>query len=297
MTKAEIIGFCRGMGADLVGFAPVRRWEERREVPPDFYPQALWPLARTVVVLGVQMPLPMVDTTPSALHLELYRTANRALDDMAFRLTRFLYGRGFPAYFFPRDGYGSMKALRERPLAAFSHVFAACYAGLGTVGANNVVLTREYGPRVRWVSVFTSLQLEPDPLLEKDLCIRCGLCARACPVQALALREDRVVGDFDKAACLARAEELVRRRVYPCGICTKVCPVGKDREVYQEKGLARRYREEREVLSAHPDHPAYRSWQHVRTYGTAEPEFGARRRDGRAAERTGGHEDSRANGG
>ncbi|MDH7480043.1 MAG: hypothetical protein QHH02_08535, partial [Syntrophomonadaceae bacterium] len=114
---------------------------------------------------------------------------------------------------------------------------------------------------------------------------------------ALVPREDRVVGDFLVGPCLQRHQELTRRHAYPCGICTKVCPVGKDREVYQEKGLARRYREEREVLSAHPDHPAYRSWQHVRTYGTAEPEFGARRRDGRAAERTGGHEDTRANGG
>ena len=62
-----IIKFCKDRGADLVGFAPVERWEEAGEVPPDFRPQALWAPARTVIVMGMEMPLPIVETTPSIL--------------------------------------------------------------------------------------------------------------------------------------------------------------------------------------------------------------------------------------
>lgn len=267
--KQEIINFCRGLGADLVGFASTRRWEEHRHAASEFHPQSLWPMARTVIVLGIQMPLPMVDTTPSVLHMELYRTANLELDTLAYRLVRYLNGKGYPSFFFTRDGYGNMRALRERPMAAFSHVLAALYAGLGTIGANNVLLTKEFGPRVRFISIFTSLVLDSDPLIEKDLCIKCGLCSKCCPVQAITIRDDLVVGDFDKSACLSRSEELVRQRIYPCGICTKVCPIGKDRELYQEKGLGKKYLDEKEALELNPNDPRYRSWQHIRTYGAA----------------------------
>ncbi|NPV89402.1 MAG: epoxyqueuosine reductase [Firmicutes bacterium] len=267
--KQELINHLRALGADLIGFSSVRRWEERNEVPADFRPQSIWPLARTVIVLGLQMPLPMVDTTPSVLHMELYRTANQELDGLAYKTVRYLNSRGYPSIFFTRDGYGSMRALRENPRAAFSHVVAAVYAGLGTVGANNVLLTKEFGPRVRLISVFTSLEVEPDPMQEKDLCIKCGFCVKCCPANALTMREDRVLGDYDKMACLSHSEELVRQRIYPCGVCTKVCPVGKDRELYQEKTLGKKYLEEKEALAANPDDPRYRSWNHIRRYGRA----------------------------
>jgi epoxyqueuosine reductase len=75
--KDHIIDFCTDRGADLVGFAPVARWDDAGEVPPDFRPQTLWPPARSVIVIGLEMPLPIVETTPSVLHRELYRTANQ----------------------------------------------------------------------------------------------------------------------------------------------------------------------------------------------------------------------------
>jgi len=61
--KDHIIEFCEAQGADLVGFAPVERWDDAGEVPPDFRPRALWPTALTVIVIGLQMPLPIVETT------------------------------------------------------------------------------------------------------------------------------------------------------------------------------------------------------------------------------------------
>ena len=263
--------YCGEAGADLVGFAPVERWDTDGVVPVDFRPQRLWEPARTVIVMGMGMPLPIVETTPSVLHMELYNTVNRRLDTLAYDTVRHLNRLGQAATFFSRDGYNSLKALRRWPGAAFGHVMAAKYAGLGTIGLSHCLLTPEYGPRVRFVSVFTEAVLPMASLPEKELCIKCGACARCCPKDALRVREDRLIGDYDKTACLEMAEELTKRRSYPCGICTKVCPVGADRKLYRQKGIVKKYLREREALAADPDHPDYRSWQHVRRYGAKEP--------------------------
>jgi epoxyqueuosine reductase QueG len=217
----------------------------------------------------MSMPLPVVETTPSALHKELYDATNRQLDNLAVELTRHLNRLGHASFPFPRDTYTSMRALRENNMAAFGHVPAAKYAGLGTIGLNQCVLTPGFGPRIRFVSVFTEAEIPPDPMQPKELCIRCGLCAECCPKSALRPREDRVIGDYDKTACLEMHEELVKLRSYPCGICTKVCPVGRDRRLYRSRGIRKRYEKERKALAADPGAPEYRSWTHIRKYGVA----------------------------
>jgi len=265
--KRRIIEFCIQQGADLVGFASVDRWDEEGSVPPEFRPRALFPDTETVIVLGIGMPLPIVETTPSILHKELYDTANIELDQIAFRLVRFLNKLGYPSYYFTRDGYGSLKVLKKRMAAAFGHVKAGYFAGLGTIGLSNNLLTPEFGSRVRLISVFTSARLEPSPMIEKELCIRCLACVKCCPKQAIKPRKDRIVGDLDKIACTEMAQELTRRRCYPCGICTKVCPIGADRKLYKQKSVMKKYLRESEALAADPDDPAYRTWTHVRKYG------------------------------
>jgi epoxyqueuosine reductase len=275
--KDQIIRFCQNRGVDLVGFAPAERWDEAGEVPADFRPRAIWPPAKTVIVMGLEMPLPIVETTPSVVHMELYKTANTELDQLAYDLMRFLNRSGHASFFFPRDGFGSMRALREKNCAAFSHVMAARYAGLGTIGASHCLLTPEFGPRVRFVSVLTAAEIAPDPMIEKDLCIRCEACAKCCPKKAIRMRPDRVVGDYDDQACLEMAEELVGRRCFPCGICTKVCPIGKDRTLYKQPGVMKKYLKEAQALAANPEDPEYKSWTHLRKYGIA----GGKKREGK----------------
>jgi len=273
--RKRVLNFCRERGVDLLGFAPVERWDEEKEVPPDFRPRAIWPPAKTVVVMGLAMPLPIVETTPSVVHMEMYKTSNQELDYLAYDLTRYLNRLGHASFFFPRDGFGSMKALRENNMAAFSHVMAAKYAGLGTIGASHCLLTPEFGPRVRFVSVFTATGIPSDPVIAKELCIKCEACAKCCPQKAIRMREDRVVGDYDSMACLKMAEELTARRCYPCGICTKVCPIGEDRSHYQQKGVMKKYLREAEALAANPEDPEYKAWTHIRKYGVFREEKSA----------------------
>ncbi len=266
--KNEIILFAQNHNADLIGFAGAGRWREYNEIPPDFWPVSLWAMTRTVIVLGIQMPLPIVDTTPSILHRETYETSNRELDGLAYNLTRYLNKRGYASMFFTRDGYGSIKNLIENPRAAFSHTFAAKYAGLGTVSRSHNLLTPAYGSRVRLVSIFTSAEIQPDPVMEKDLCINCKLCARCCPRGALREDEGGYYYKLDVLECARWHEELTRRRAYPCGICTKVCPVGQDRDLYREKGMNEKYLSEQKTLTRDMDDLRYKAWNHFRKHGS-----------------------------
>lgn len=245
--KKDVIRFSGEHGADLIGFASPGRWDEAGEVAPDFRPKNIWPPVKTVISLGMQMLLPIVETTPSVEHMELYRTVNQALDRLAYDLTRYLNRRGYASLYFTHDGFGSIKDLRDRPIP-FSHLMAAKYAGLGSIGLSHCLLTVEFGPRVRFVSVFTEAQIPADPVSDKELCIKCGLCATCCPKKALTVREDRIPGDYDVSACTAMAEALSRGRRFPCGVCTKVCPIGQDRLLYRQKVLRSKHVRDSKIL-------------------------------------------------
>jgi reductive dehalogenase len=102
-------------------------------------------------------------------------------------------------------------------------------AGLGEIGRMGILITPQYGPRVRLAVVTTSLPLIPDqPTRDPsvvDFCRSCNRCAANCPSRAIPFgdREER--------------EGVLRWRINPdtcfrywnvigsdCGLCMSVCP-------------------------------------------------------------------------
>ncbi len=230
--KEKLKREAKRLGVNLIGFANVERWEEFQFTDPEYYPHNIWPWAKTVIVLAVQIYLPMLETTPSVVYSELYNTTNRMLDDIAYRIANRLNGMGYRAHFFPRDCYGDISVLVKKPKAAFSHVIAGYYAGLGTIGMNHTLLTKEYGSRVRLVSVITDASLPADKMIENNLCIRCMQCVKNCPVQAFMPQQEGIVAHMDKHKCALYHQKLKGEFHYPCGRCTAVCPVGNDKKLY-----------------------------------------------------------------
>ncbi|MDI6723654.1 MAG: 4Fe-4S binding protein [Methanobacterium sp.] len=267
--KKEIIEKCRELQIPLVGFAPVSRWEKPPKelpdtfsewIPVEFWPQSIYPEAKTVIVIGLPVQLPILETAPSIYYHELYKTVNAALDSKAYELSNFLIFRGYPSIYLPRDAYGDIDVLLEKPFAFFSHKHAAYLAGLGSFGQNNVLLTPEYGPRVRFTSIFTTAKIEGDPIKNESLCTKCLACVNECPVNAI-----KKEGDFpppvDKIKCAQRSKKLRKEYRSPCGICIKVCPVGKDRKIFNRKDTA--------LYDKNKTPEKYRNaWEHVRKYGS-----------------------------
>ena len=236
--KRKIKREAKKLGINLIGFANVERWSERSEIDTAYFPQTIWPWCKTVISLAVQIYPSMIETTPSVVYSELYNTTNRYLDESAYRLANYLNGLGYRAHFFPRDCYGDISVLVKKPEAAFSHVIAAKYAGLGTIGMNHTLLTKEYGPRVRLVSVITDAVITPDPMQEKELCIQCKMCARKCPMQAFEPKDDKIIADMNKFKCAEYHQKLKNEFRYPCGVCTAVCPIGADKKRYRNSSVS-----------------------------------------------------------
>ncbi|HVP95540.1 epoxyqueuosine reductase [Methanoregula sp.] len=264
ILRRQILRKCTSMDVPLVGFAPADRWNHppfEPWVPEPFRPAAIFPGTKTVIVLGFPISLPILDTAPSIWYHELYHVVNEMLDSCGYRLALFLTGKGYPSVWVPRDGYGSIDVLKEKPVAFFSHRHAAFCAGLGNFGENNMLLTPHYGPRARFVSILTTAEIPGDPLIEEPLCTHCRRCTTICPVSAIG------GGEYpenltDKHACAVRAGTLKERYLSPCGCCIRVCPVGDDRHRYNREDM--RMYDDNSPLSG-----PYRSIRdHVRSYGS-----------------------------
>lgn len=231
--KKQIYAKAHELGAHIVRCTSADAWAQEPIQPPDFWPKNIWPWCERIIVLAIPLFPPMVDTTPSMLYQELYNTSNRVMDDMAYHLAGYLTSLGWRAMFFPRDCYADIQTLLGNPAAAFSHVLAGCYAGVGTIGDSHNLITREFGPRVRLVSVLTDAPIEPDKKIEGDLCIHCGKCLKACPAGCFSLREDGGLYGMNKDACTRYHLRLQSEKRFPCGLCANVCPVGEDLALYK----------------------------------------------------------------
>ncbi len=95
----------------------------------------------------------------------------------------------------------------------------ATLAGLGWIGKSSLLVSPNYGPRIRLGALLTNCPLQADKPILHSNCGDCDLCVKACPVNAVkganwSQRVDRVYL-LDAKMC----------RV--CGLCLKVCPVGR----------------------------------------------------------------------
>lgn len=182
---AMVKQFAKELGADLVGIAPVSRYEG---APEKLRPQAHMPEAKCVVVLAVHHVDGSVNfggepnsNYPAGFQIGMIPK----LDVMAFRLSRFIEQKlGFRAFPYSCTYYWRHRKQKGIPFdhaASFSNMNAFVAAGLGEYGWHGMVMSPEYGPRQRIVSLFTDAPLLGDPLYRGEpLCDRCRQCEKAC---------------------------------------------------------------------------------------------------------------------
>jgi epoxyqueuosine reductase len=129
------------------------------------------------------------------------------------------------AALFKKEGYRSLPLpaagcpLDQRFLTAiFSYKHAGELAGLGTIGKHSLLITPEYGPRVRLACLLTEAPLEGSLRKSKDYCIHCDACIRECPANALYKPQQNEPYSMNKFAC-----HTYRQMGIACSICMRAC--------------------------------------------------------------------------
>lgn len=216
------------LGADLAGVADTEPLKVMQTNPPDLldgYPRAL--------AMAVHLPaavFAMITDQPTPIYGSVYQTANHILDEIAFKIAKILQNDGFRSLPIP----ASQILDKQNWRAAISHKAFARMAGLGWQGKNLLLITPQYGSRVRLVTVLTNAPLIADGPV-KNRCGNCTRCQDACPVGAIkgVNTEDHYENRnealyFDRCASQLTKEfkALPHISAEICGICIKACPFG-----------------------------------------------------------------------
>jgi epoxyqueuosine reductase QueG len=206
----ELESYARSEGVDDIGYA-------RLHETLVFRRKAV--LHRNAIVLSMEMDRDRIDTSPSEQSfIEVHQTYHH-LGRAANRIAAWLRKRGYSAH----AGHPLMGLALYPPLAQ--------QAGLGWRGLHGLLITPQFGPRVRLAAVFTSIENlpfgreNPHAWIE-EYCDLCKLCVRECPPQAILERPvahaNGLVACTEDDACFPFFAEN-----YGCSICIRVCPFHK----------------------------------------------------------------------
>lgn len=175
-------------GAALVGFAPVGRYD-KLPVQCGNKPEDVLPGAKSVVSFAVQMPDACMERAcfhdygdPEAGFVNVL--VSLRLNLIAARIAELLEQNGHAAVPIAATVVWRYRPYKNTPtpfIGDISHRHIAAGAGLGEFGWNGLLLTKDYGPRVRLGTVITTATLEASPMYSgSKLCDKCMRCVREC---------------------------------------------------------------------------------------------------------------------
>ena len=225
----ELKHIAKTFGADLVGITAYdERWvythqysAQTQEAKPNDLPNNL----PHVIVIGQAMDYDLIRTVPSAL--SGVATGLGYSHDALVLLSITQYIRNL--------GYRAVASMNDSALA----IPYAIQAGLGEYGRNGLVITPQFGPRVRFGKIFTDLPLTHDQPIQfgvKPFCDICQYCADSCPVSAIpsgeptdkVCNQSNIIGvkkwSVNGEACFS----FWANQNSDCSICIRVCPYNKD---------------------------------------------------------------------
>jgi epoxyqueuosine reductase QueG len=237
MESKELKAFALECGADLVGVADLARLEGIPTEPEDLFEG--YGRAVSIAVRLADGVMDPIKDVPTPMYQQHYLKVNAFLDDLALRVAQFIQSAGGKALPIPASQLLNM----ERWTSYISHKAAAVAAGLGWQGKSLLLVSREYGPRVRLVTVLTDLPLTPDEPV-KNLCGNCSKCSDACPVQAIRnVNTESHYSSREEALHFERCVDRVFKQntrlpfiEHPiCGVCIRACPWGDKKKAEGEE--------------------------------------------------------------
>ena len=234
-ASAEIKKISQFFGSDLCGITHLdKRWLYSKRVDVRDMSEVELGLPdglTSVIVLGHQMDKELVQTYPSALGGAA--TGREYSHEATIVMQVAAYIRNL--------GYQAVASMNDTGLV----IPMAIQAGLGEYARNQLVITPEFGPRLRFSKIFTDMPLEADkpkrPGVAK-FCDICTKCVDACPVKALPSGPPKTGGGLssikgvrkwtsDAEKCFSVWATLST----DCAICMRVCPFNRDFTTWSQR--------------------------------------------------------------
>lgn len=231
--KNEIINYCSSLGLNLVGFTRCRIFHELKEfyynrkssgfenefeekdIEKRINPYIYMKEGKTII--SIAFPYITEKTESSKIYFSKYTLGNdyhRVVSKYLENICCYIRTLGGEAKYFVDSN-----SLPERYLAYLS--------GVGFIGKNNMLITKEYGSYVFLGEIITDLELESDKPIEV-LCSECNKCIEACPTKAIS---ERVTNSNICLSYITQKKDIedywfnkFEGRIFGCDTCQDVCP-------------------------------------------------------------------------
>lgn len=185
--------------------------------------------------LIIAVPLPMqltMDDYSEELFDEDLITARSRMDRLVASVEEILQNHDVK-YWVPPLAQTNETELR----ALFSFKTAATHAGIGWFGKNDVIITEQYGPRIRLAAVLIDAPFNYGERITESRCPDdCMKCVEACPCKAIkgeqwsaGVTRDKLI-DYHKCNKMRSAFIPKLGRKNACGLCFAACPFGTKRQ-------------------------------------------------------------------
>ena len=206
-TLTNLRNFARSVGVDEIGFAPV---------PQEWVFKNMAILYSQAIVLVMEMDKARMALAPNSDTAVMVHETYNQLGQASNQIADWMREQGYAAH-------------AGHPLGGFAlYPPMAQAAGLGWRGINGLLITPEFGPRVRLAAVFTEIENLPvhegdEHAWILDFCESCKRCIRDCPPDAFydkpVEHENGLVTVLDNNLCFPYFAKN-----HGCSVCIKVCP-------------------------------------------------------------------------
>lgn len=200
VTSEQIKAAAKRLGADIVGIGSIDRWHT---APIQMDPKQIMPNAKSIIAMGFRVMRGSLRGVEEGTYFSNYSAMGYGgitylyMPMTVINLSKMIEDEGYEAVPMGHqsdwraiDGVGYLRENYSRPVAPGKAApdvminlrIAGFLCGLGEIGYSKMLLTPEFGPRVRVGIIITDMELEPDPIIEPGtLCNRCMACVRECP--------------------------------------------------------------------------------------------------------------------
>lgn len=208
-----LLGLARYYGAVSCGVALLKdeHYYSHKGRPLSEYGKEIIPSYKYGIVFAVEMDEKIIDTAPNVT--ESIAVTKGYVDAAIIGMIL--------SYYIRKLGYEAKNNMDGDYLFPLPPVAEA--AGLGEMGLSGLLVTKEFGPRIRLAMVSTNIPLVPNEVSNlgiRDFCRLCERCKQYCPSKAIDNHRIGNEHNFSDTSCI----QMWQKFGSDCGICLSACP-------------------------------------------------------------------------